>query len=179
MVAMLLVAGVSALAQQVALAPDSPCPTEEPDTVQISWNQPCEEGNWLLDTQAGCRMWDWHPEQTDRAHWTGGCKAGAKDGKGVVQWFEHGLPIDRFEGAYVAGKREGQGRYEWNDNDRYIGTYAQNVPHGHGSITLAGETLTGEWQHGCLKAGDRVIAVGVPRSSCEFTPLPKDQLARN
>jgi hypothetical protein len=30
-----------------------------------------------------------------------------------VQWFEHGRPIDRFEGVYRRGKREGFGRYDW------------------------------------------------------------------
>jgi hypothetical protein len=177
-VAVLLVAGVSAFARELALLPDKPdCAADEPDSVQISWNQPCEEGNWLLDTQTGCRMWDWHPEPTDKAFWTGSCKAGMKDGKGILQWFEHGLPIDRFEGSYSAGKREGQGRYEWNDNERFIGSYAGNVPHGFGTVTLAGETLSGEWRRGCLQSGERVVAIGVPRSSCQITPMPKDRLA--
>ena len=177
-VAVLLVAGVSAFARELALLPEKPdCTSEEPDSVQISWDQPCEEGNWLLDTQTGCRMWDWHPEPTDKAFWTGSCKGGLKEGKGVVQWFEHGLPIDRFEGTYRAGKREGQGRYEWNDTERFIGSYVENVPHGFGTITVAGETLSGDWRRGCLQAGDKVIAVGVARSSCQVTPLPKDRLA--
>ncbi len=41
-----------------------------------------------------------------------------KEGRGVVRWFEHGLPIDRFESTSSQGSREGLGRYEWNDSDR-------------------------------------------------------------
>jgi hypothetical protein len=154
------------LAAVAAAEKETPCPSEEPDTVQISWTQPCDEGGWLLDTQAGCRMWDWHPDPDDKAAWTGACKAGVKDGKGVVQWFEHGQPIDRFEGKYSAGKREGQGRYEWNDNERFVGSYANDVPHGFGTLVVLGETWSGDWRNGCLAKGDKVIAIGVPRASC-------------
>ena len=61
-----------ALAQEMALMPGAAdCPSQEPDSVQISWVDPCENGNWLLDTKLGCRMWDWHPDHKDRAAWTG------------------------------------------------------------------------------------------------------------
>lgn len=170
-VAVLLVAGVTVLAQNAAAsadkAPDQPCPPGEPETLEISWNQPCDEGSWLFDTETGCRMWDWHPEPNDRAHWTGACKAGLKDGRGIEQWFEHGLPIDRFEGTYRTGKREGAGRYEWNNDVVYEGSYRNGVPEGHGTLKLERETFTGEWRKGCFASGGRVIAIGVQRSSCK------------
>lgn len=158
-------------AQQVASAVDRPdCATVEPDFLQISWVQPCEEGDWLLDTETGCRMWDWHPDLRDHATWTGGCPRGAKDGHGVVQWFEHGQAIDRFEGTFHAGKREGFGRYEWNATDRYEGHYANDVPDGFGTATFAGETFAGEWNKGCFVRGDHTVAIGVPRTSCTGGP---------
>jgi hypothetical protein len=157
--------GVAGFAQQMAAArPD--CPSYEPDSLQISWNQPCEERDWLLDTRNGCRMWDWHPDPKDRAVWNGACPGGKKDGPGVVQWFEHGQPIDRFEGVYRNGKREGFGRYVWNDSTRFEGQYANDVPHGLGSVTVVGETFTGNWRNGCFRKGDKVIAIGVERASC-------------
>jgi hypothetical protein len=156
-----------ASAQQAVSATDTAdCATVEPDSLQISWVQPCEEGDWLLDTQTGCRMWDWHPDTNDRAAWTGGCPRGAKDGHGVVQWFEHGQAIDRFEGTYRAGKREGFGRYAWNATDRYEGHYANDVPDGFGTAVLQGQTIAGEWKNGCLTKGDHTVAIGVPRTSC-------------
>ena len=110
LIALPQLAGPAAFGQQIAAASMLPdCPSDEPDTLQISWVQPCDEGDWLLDTEAGCRMWDWHPDSSDKAVWSGACSGGKKDGRGVVQWTEHGQPIDRFEGAYRDGKREGFG----------------------------------------------------------------------
>lgn len=164
-------AGASAFAQQLAMAPaQTNCPWEEPDSVQISWTQPCEEGDWLFDTKLGCRMWDWHPDPQDRAVWSGGCPSGKKDGRGTVQWFEHGQRIDRFEGTYRAGKREGFGRYVWNEENSFEGRYLNNVPNGFGTATLAGETFAGDWKNGCFHKDSRVVAIGVERSSCGDLP---------
>jgi hypothetical protein len=159
--------GTTAFGQQLAMAPpQKDCPTEEPDSVQISWTQPCEEGDWLLDTQLGCRMWDWHPDPQDRAVWSGTCTGGKKDGRGTVQWFEHGERIDRFDGAYRNGKREGFGRYVWNEENGFEGHYANGVPNGRGTATLVGETFSGDWKDGCLNKDGRVVAIGVARTSC-------------
>jgi MORN repeat len=51
-----------------------------------------------------------------------------------VQWFEHGRPIDRFEGVYRRGKREGFGRYDWPTGERFEGTYADDLPTGRGAL---------------------------------------------
>jgi len=160
-------AAASVFAQQLAMAPaQTNCPSEEPDSVQISWTQPCDEGDWLLDQQLGCRMWDWHPDPQDRAVWSGSCPSGKKDGRGTVQWFEHGQRIDRFEGLYRHGKREGFGRYVWNEQNSFEGQYVNDVPNGFGTAILVGETFSGEWKNGCLRQDDRVIAIGVDRASC-------------
>jgi hypothetical protein len=158
---------LQAIAQQMALAPNTvDCPYQDPDSLQISWTQPCEEGTWLLDTQAGCRMWDWHPDPHDRAVWSGTCPAGKKDGHGIVQWFEHGQRIDRFEGTYRNDHREGFGRYDWNESDSFQGQYANDIPQGFGTAHIAGEVFAGDWRNGCLRKGDHVVAIGVPRTSC-------------
>ena len=159
-------------AQQLAMTQPVDCAPEEPASVQISWTAPCDDGNWLMDTEAGCRMWDWHPNPDDKVVWSGGCKGGLKDGRGVAQWFEDGLPVDRFEGVYRQGKREGLGRYEWNDKDRFEGEFADNVPNGYGTVKLAGETLSGDWRKGCLAERGLVVAIGVPRTSCSSQNAP-------
>jgi len=158
--------GAAAFAQQLALMPVDECPPEEPDSVQISWVEPCENGNWLFDTELGCRMWDWHPDPHDKASWSGTCSKGKKEGRGVLQWFEHGQRIDRFEGTYRNNRREGFGRYEWNESDRFEGQYVNGVPQGVGTANIAGEVFAGEWRNGCLRKGTRVVAIGVPRRSC-------------
>jgi hypothetical protein len=152
-----------------AVEPAHDCPVEEPDSLQISWETPCQTGTWLLDTELGCRIWDWHPDPDDGAIWSGRCQAGRKVGGGMVQWFEHGRPIDRFVGTFVAGRRQGPGVYRWNDTDWYGGFYEDDLPHGIGTIHIAGETFTGRWWRGCLHNGAKTIAVGVPRTACERT----------
>lgn len=160
--------------QQVAMASGDPdCPYQNPDSVQISWTSPCENGNWLLDTETGCRMWDWHPDLKDKAAWSGSCPTGKKEGRGIVQWFEHGQRIDRFEGTYRNDRREGEGRYTWNDTDSYQGEYVNDVPQGQGTAHIAGEVFTGEWHNGCLSSGGRTVAIGVPRTSCEASASPQ------
>ena len=157
--------GAAALAQQLSLVP-AECPAEEPDSVQISWADPCENGNWLYDTVLGCRMWDWHPDPHDTVSWSGACPMGQKQGHGVLQWFEHGQRIDRFEGTYRNNRREGFGRYEWNEADHFEGLYVNGVPQGFGTARIAGEVFSGEWRNGCLRKGSRVVAIGVSRRSC-------------
>jgi MORN repeat len=160
-------AGAAAFGQQLAMAPaQKDCPWDAPDSLQISWTQPCEEGDWLLDTQLGCRMWDWHPDTQDRAVWSGACPGGKKDGRGIAQWFEHGQRIDRFEGNYRNGKREGFGRYVWNEETSFEGQYANDVPHGFGTATVVGETFAGDWKNGCFRKDGHVVAIGVARTSC-------------
>lgn len=124
----------------------------------------------MFDPQSGCRMWDWHPDPNDRAVWSGTCTSGKKDGRGMVQWFEHGQRIDRFEGTYRNGKREGFGRYDWNDETSFEGQYADDVPHGFGTVTLMGEVFAGQWKNGCLRQAGRVIAIGVERKTCGDLP---------
>lgn len=164
----LVLTATPVMAQQFALAPGrSDCAMDEPDSLQISWNSPCEEGDWLLEPGVGCRMWDWHPDKQDKVTWSGACRSGLKEGKGVAQWTEHRQPIDRFEGTYRNGRREGVGRYSWNRADRFEGTYADDLPNGFGTVTLAGTTLSGEWRNGCLKVGDKTVAVGASLESCD------------
>jgi hypothetical protein len=162
-----LAAGLTAPSVVFAAEPMD-CRVEEPDSVQISWEQPCQTGNWLLDTQLGCRMWDWHPTPSDGAAWTGACRSGAKLGPGVVQWFENGRPIDRFEGTFVAGRRQGYGRYSWNESDWFAGSYQDDLPDGPGTAHIAGEVFTGVWHHGCFATDRRVVAIGAPRTSCSL-----------
>jgi len=166
-----MLAALPISAQQVALVPaERDCATDEPDTVAVSWDSPCENGTWLLEPGVGCRMWDWHPDRSDKATWTGTCRSNLKEGHGVAQWTEHGQPIDRFEGVYRNGRREGAGRYVWNQRDRFEGTYAQDLPNGFGTVTVNGTTLSGEWRNGCLTVGDKTVAIGVSLASCALEP---------
>lgn len=167
----LMLATLPVAAQQIALAPGpAGCDGDEPDSIQISWDAPCESGSWILEPGEGCRIADWHPDPHDKADWSGTCRSAVREGPGVAQWTEHGEAIDRFEGTYRNGRREGIGRYTWSAGDRFEGTYVNDLPHGLGTVTVAGRTLSGIWQEGCLKVGDNLVAIGVPRRTCDEAP---------
>jgi hypothetical protein len=142
------------------------CEVGQPDSLQINWTAPCQDGSWDLDPQAGCRLWDWRPDPEDTATWSGACRSGRKEGRGVVQWYEHGRPIDRFEGVFQRDTREGFGRYDWPAGQRYQGTYLADLPNGQGTVTIDGASFAGTWRRGCLARGDKRIAIGVPLSTC-------------
>lgn len=155
-----------ALALGAAATGAQPCGVAEPDSLAISWTSPCEDGSWLLDPGGGCRIWDWRPDADDTAIWSGACVSGRKEGRGVVQWYEHGRPIDRFEGVYRQGKREGIGRYDWPAGQSYRGAYVADLPDGPGTMTIDGASFAGTWRRGCLADGDKRIAIGVPLATC-------------
>ena len=49
---------------------------------------------------------------------------------------------------------------------RFDGNYANDVPQGYGIARIENEVLAGEWDRGCISAGGKVAAIGVPRTSC-------------
>ncbi len=142
------------------------CDPGDPDTLQVSWTAPCEDGTWLLDTSVGCRMWDWHPAPEDTVTWAGTCRHGSKEGHGVLQWFEHGRPIDRFEGTFRNNQRVGTGSYRWTDLDSFEGTYVAGLPQGRGTAYISGMPYTGMWKRGCVETAGKVIAINTPITSC-------------
>lgn len=157
---------VPALALAAADIRAEPCDVEQPDSLEISWAGPCQDGSWDLDPQTGCRLWDWRPDPEDAATWSGACLSGRKEGRGVAQWYEHGRPIDRFEGIFRRGKREGFGRYDWPAAQRYQGSYEADLPNGQGTVIIDGASFAGIWRRGCLAHGDKRIAIGVLLSTC-------------
>jgi hypothetical protein len=157
---------VPALALAAAEIRAESCDGGQPDSLAINWTAPCRDGSWDLDPHAGCRLWDWHPDPGDSARWTGACVSSLKQGRGVVQWYEHGRPIDRFEGVFERGKRVGIGRYDWPAGQSYQGNYVADLPSGQGTVTIDDASFTGIWRRGCLADGDKRIAIGVPLSSC-------------
>ena len=164
--AMAQLAAPFAAGQQMAAVASPDCPFGAPNSLEISWTRPCDENDWVLDT-GGCRIGDWHPATEDRAIWNGACPGGSKQDRGVVQWYEHGHAIDRFEGTFRNGNREGFGRYAWTPAVIYEGLYANDLPNGFGTVTVLGESVSGTWKNGCLAEQGRVVAIGVERSSCE------------
>ena len=67
-------------------------------------------------------------------------------GKGIFTW-PYGA---KYEGEYMANKRNGHGVYVHADGRTYTGEYANDRPHGRGVLTDAKGTVIheGNWKEG-------------------------------
>lgn len=105
-------------------------------------------------------------------HWSGACKDGYADGKGVLEWSgRDGLGKRRLEAVLVRGEISGTGKlgypggsylgsfrrgiphgagyFEYKNGAQYEGGVADGRPHGTGTrISLDGSTYEGEWKAG-------------------------------
>lgn len=53
---------------------------------------------------------------------------------------------DRYEGNWIAGKRNGQGTYNFSDGESYLGEWRKNKRHGKGKYDfMNGDTYDGSW----------------------------------
>lgn len=124
--------------------------------------------------------------------WSGACKDGAPDGKGilehkvdgelrthyegeVVRGIPHGKGYSRsaggseYEGDFVRGKREGMGVYASKWGDRYEGSFRDNKPDGMGVMDYAmGGSYKGQWKDGKPHGQGVALYAGGRRAEGEF-----------
>jgi hypothetical protein len=81
---------------------------------------------------ADCRVAPVMPRPSDDAiSWSGACKDGYADGKGVLEWRATGKDKRRLEATLVRGEVTGEGTLSYREGD-YTGTFRQGLPHGAG-----------------------------------------------
>jgi hypothetical protein len=72
--------------------------------------------------------------------YTGECKKGLANGKGVAQG------IDHYEGHFSKGLPDGNGIYKWADGSYYDGGWKNGLKDGQGTFVKGDSTLTGIWK---------------------------------
>lgn len=136
-----------------------------------------EEQTATIRDQNGCKIYNPNPQGEETVKWSGGCRDGFADGKGVLEWFVSGQLEERYEGTLARGWAEGVGTFtsrqgvryqgQWKkslqdgkgvsqsaDGSRYDGEWRAGKPHGRGTYRSPdGETIEGDWENGELKAG--------------------------
>jgi hypothetical protein len=135
-----------------------------------------EDVNWIADKK-GCKIANPFPQPGESVTWSGGCKNGLADGRGSMQWFIDGKPMDKFEGNLKEGWADGQGtleredgrytgdwkrslqdgrgRFEGRDGTTYEGEWKEGKPHGDGQMQLPdGRLITGTWVDGEFEGGE-------------------------
>ena len=144
-------------------------------------------GDWIADTKTGCKVWNPNPTAGEAAAWTGACKDGFADGRGVLKWLRGSQPYEQDEGEWRAGRQAGDGTQSW-PGGQYKGQLLDSLPHGSGVLTLgearydgrflngkpdgmgvltnASGTFSGLWRDGCFNDGKRRATLGVSSQSC-------------
>ena len=120
---------------------------------------------WVTDPKNDCRVWNPNPQENETVSWSGGCRDGLAEGRGVLQWFRNERPEARYEGELRGGRENGYGVLT-KPKARYEGEFRDGRADGSGHFVGPGVDYTGLWTDGCLRDGNRVIGVGRDASSC-------------
>jgi len=149
--------------------------------------QPAQSGNYIVDANTGCKVWNPNPKSTETIAWSGSCTNGLAQGRGKLQWLENTNVYETDEGEWSAGRQFGRGSQVWPlgrydgdiansepngqgvltlKNARYDGEFRNGKPNGLGVITSQRGVFKGTWKDGCLIGDKQKIAVGVPTSAC-------------
>jgi hypothetical protein len=130
------------------------------------------QAGWIADARTGCRVWDANPQPDEAVSWSGACRNGFAQGRGVLQWFQSGKPValaksrwrggkmngrgaitlangEHFKGQWKNDERTGHGVYIYANGDRYDGQYRDDQKSGRGAYIYAnGGRYSGEWRDG-------------------------------
>ena len=124
-----------------------------------------------IENRPGCFFWDTHYHSDQTTKWTGRCRSGFAEGRGIYSvsagsehsssegtgmmvdgfaigpWVENWSDGTRFEGEYRDGKRTGRGTYTWANGSRYEGEWRDDDLNGFGTMTYASSSrYEGEWR---------------------------------
>src|SRR6476619_7015238 len=103
--------GVIATAAILLLAAQAAAQTDNPK------DKPATP-DWITTTNKPCKVWNPNPEPNESVTWTGPCKDGYANGKGILFWTENGKPDVEYNGEYANGKRNGHGVMIFPDGKR-------------------------------------------------------------
>ena len=107
------------------------------------------KSEWIADSKTGCKIWNSSPKPNETIAWSGDCKIGLAQGRGVLQWFLDGKRGDRYEGEYRGGQANGRGVYTYTDGSHYDGEWREGRRNGRGVFTFTnGNLYDGEFKDG-------------------------------
>jgi hypothetical protein len=118
---------------------------------------------WIVDPNSKCKIANAFPSAAETITWSGPCKDGYAEGKGVAQWFKakkatlkkydgemsggfmNGKGVftqsngDTLDGSFKDGSMNGPGKAVWFNKNKYEGDWRDGYPHGTGTYV---------WQNG-------------------------------
>jgi len=104
---------------------------------------------WVADARTGCKVWDANPQPNESISWSGACRNGLAQGRGVLQWFQSGQPAALAKGRWQGGKMNGHGVVTLTNGERFDEQWKDDKRNGHGVYIYAnGDRYDGEWRDG-------------------------------
>ena len=142
---------------------------------------------YAKDRNSACAVFKPNLKPSETVVWQGSCANGFAQGQGIARWSARdgstltfqgqfvggklqgegkmtGSGGDQFQGFYKDGKRDGFGTYSAASGTRYQGQYKNNLPHGRGQLTLAtGQKAERERRDG-VEVSTRPITLSTPEA---------------
>lgn len=88
--------------------------------------------------QADCRIVHPAPQPDAKGTWSGACKDGYADGKGLLQWYVLDQAMGGYDGTLVRGRPHGEGEYYYADLRIYKGGFKDGRRSGKGMLSFNG-----------------------------------------
>jgi hypothetical protein len=136
------------------------------------------EGGWIVDAK-GCKIANPNPKPNETVKWSGACKDGFAEGKGVLEYAIGGKPGARYEGQLKRGRFDGRGVLRTTDGAVYDGDWVDGAQDGYGEYTAPDKsTFKGGWTAGkpdgpgVLTTPDGKVVKGVWANGKYLTPYP-------
>jgi hypothetical protein len=105
-----------------------------------------------------CRIAAVKPAPAGPPTWSGGCKDGYAEGKGVLEWHADKGSTYRLSATLHAGAVQGEGELRYPDGGEYTGSLKDGVPEGHGYYRNAkGDQFEGEVHAGHFSGPSEVL----------------------
>jgi hypothetical protein len=138
------------------------------------------EAGWIADAK-GCKISNPSPKPNETVKWSGACKNGFAEGKGVLEYAVDGKPGARYEGQLKRGRFDGRGMLRTPDGAVYDGDWVDGTQDGYGEYTAADKTtFKGGWTAGkpdgpgVLTAPDGKVVKGIWAKGQYLTPYPAE-----
>jgi hypothetical protein len=139
------------------------------------------EGGWIKDAK-GCKIFNPSPKPGEAIKWSGPCKEGFAEGKGVLEYAADGKPGARYEGTLKRGKFHGRGELKTADGAVYDGDWVEGTQDGYGEYTAPDKTsFKGGWTGGkpdgpgVLTTPDGQVVKGIWAKGEYLTPYQDDK----
>src|SRR5689334_14364344 len=84
-----------------------------------------------------CRLAAIKPAPAEPPKWSGGCRDGYADGKGVLEWRNKDGKTYTLQASFAAGQVQGEGKLLYPNGAVYTGTFRDGVPDGQGYVRYA------------------------------------------